>query len=175
VTRTLSAVVIPLVMVIIIGYGLYRRVNIFDAFLAGGTAGMKSLFGILPTLVGLIVAISLFRASGALSFITHLLAPVTEALSIPAPLLPLGILRPISGSGSLALVNDIFKEMGPDSLVGRMASVIMGSTETTFYTLAVYYGAVSVEKSRHTVPAALLADATGFLAGVYLCTLIYGT
>ena len=161
------------VFLVIIGYAFIRRVDIFDAFLAGATAGLKSLFGILPALVGLVVAITVFRSSGALNFLTGLLAPLTDFLHIPNELMPLAILRPISGSGSLALVNDLLQSAGPDSMVGRIASVVMGSTETTFYTLAVYYGSVHIRDTRYTVPAALTADLVGFLAGVYVCLLLY--
>lgn len=171
--RTLSAGVMPVIFVIIIGYGLWRRVDIFDAFLAGAKEGLHSLFGILPALVGLLAAISMFRASGGLFYLTKLLSPLMTLLGVPQELLPLALLRPISGSGSLAVVQDLLTEYGPDSLVGRIASVVMGSTETTFYTLAVYYGAVGVKKSRYTVPAALCADMTGLLAGVLICKIFF--
>ncbi len=171
--RTLSVGIMPFVFLVIIGYGFIKRVDVFDAFLAGAAEGLKTLFGILPALVGLIAAITMFRTSGALSFLTGLLAPVTGLLHIPSEIMPLALLRPVSGSGALAIVNDLLTGAGPDSMVGRIASVVMGSTETTFYTLAVYYGSVSIRDSRYTVPAALLADLTGLLAGVYVCQLFY--
>ncbi len=169
----LSAAVMPAVILIILGFGLYRRVDVFNAFLAGAQSGLKTLFGILPALVGLIVAITMFRTSGALAWITGLLSPLTTLLHIPPEIMPLALLRPVSGSGALAIVNDLLASAGPDSLVGRIASVVMGSTETTFYTLAVYYGAAHIHKTRHTVPAALLADLTGLLAGVYICLFFF--
>ncbi len=171
--HNLSACVIPAILLIIIVSALIKRVDIFDAFIKGATDGLKTLFGILPALVGLIVAIAMLRASGALSFLTSLLAPLTKPLGIPAEIMPLALLRPISGSGSLAIVNDLLTTAGPDSLVGRIASVVMGSSETTFYALAVYYGAVKIKETRHTVPAALLADITGLLAGTWICLLLY--
>ena len=171
--HNLSACVIPAILLIIIVSALIKRVDIFDAFIKGATDGLKTLFGILPALVGLIVAIAMLRASGALSFLTSLLAPLTKPLGIPAGIMPLALLRPISGSGSLAIVNDLLTTAGPDSLVGRIASVVMGSSETTFYALAVYYGAVKIRETRHTVPAALLADITGLLAGTWICLLLY--
>ena len=171
--HNLSACVIPAILLIIIVSALIKRVDIFDAFIKGATDGLKTLFGILPALVGLIVAIAMLRASGALSFLTSLLAPLTKPLGIPAEIMPLALLRPISGSGSLAIVNDLLTTAGPDSLVGRIASVVMGSSETTFYALAVYYGAVKIRETRHTVPAALLADITGLLAGTWICLLLY--
>lgn len=168
-----SAYVMPSIFLLVIGYALIKKIDIFDAFLAGAKEGLKSLFSILPALVGLMTAISLFRASGALEFLTRLLAPLTKPLGIPAEVMPLALLRPVSGSGSLAIVSDILQSAGPDSMVGRIASVVMGSTETTFYTLAVYYGAVKIKNSRHTVPAALCADLTGLLAGTWICYLFF--
>lgn len=171
--HTLSGWVMPGIFCIIIGYAMYRRIDIFEAFLAGAAGGLKTLFGILPALVGLIAAISMLRASGALVFFTRLLAPLTERVGIPSELMPLALLRPISGSGALAIVSDLLKSYGPDSMVGRIASVVMGSTETTFYTLAVYYGSVGIRDSRYTVPAALCADITGLLVGVWVCQLFF--
>ncbi len=169
----LSGMIMPLLFVIIIGYGWIKKVDVFSAFVVGAKEGLKTLFGILPALVGLIAAITMFRTSGALQFLTSLLSPVTKLINIPPEIMPLALLRPISGSGSLALVNDVLKTAGPDSMVGLISSVVMGSTETTFYTLAVYYGSVKIRHSRYTVPAALAADLTGILAGTYICYLFY--
>ncbi|MBE7036587.1 MAG: spore maturation protein [Ruminococcaceae bacterium] len=171
--KYISVIILPAVFMLIIIYGWTKKVDIFSAFLIGAKDGLKTLFGILPALVGLIAAITMFRTSGALQFITGLLSPITKLMGIPAEIMPLALLRPVSGSGSLALVNDILTTAGPDSMVGRIASVIMGSTETTFYTLAVYYGSVNIRHSRHTVPAALLADVTGIIAGTFICLLFY--
>ena len=171
--QTLSAGILPVIFCIIIGYGLFKKINVFEAFLSGAAEGLKTLFSILPALVGLICAITLFRASGALDLLTRLLAPVIKLLHIPPELMPLALLRPVSGSGALAVVSDLLASHGPDSAVGRMASVVMGSTETTFYTLAVYYGAVRIKDSRHTVPAALIADLVGLVAGVFICHLYF--
>ncbi len=169
----LSGMIMPLLFVIIIGYGWVKKVDVFNAFVAGAKEGLKTLFNILPALVGLIAAITMFRSSGALQFLTSLLSPVTKLINIPSEIMPLALLRPVSGSGSLALLNDLLKTAGPDSMVGRIASVIMSSTETTFYTLAVYYGSVKIRHSRYTVPAALAADFTGMLASTYICYLFY--
>ncbi len=171
--RNISVGVMPAVFFIIIGHGWIKRVDIFDAFLSGAKEGVKTLFSILPALVGLIAAITMFRVSGALEFLTGFLAPVTHLLGIPAEIMPLALLRPVSGSGALAIVNDLLQTAGPDSMVGRIASVVMGSTETTFYTLAVYYGSVKIRDSRYTVPAALIADITGLLVGTWICLFLY--
>ncbi len=167
--RILSVWVMPVLFLVIIGHGLFRRVPVFDAFLDGAKEGLKTAARILPALVGLIAAISMFRTSGLLGFITQLLSPLTGAVGIPAEILPLALLRPVSGSGSLAIVSDLLSAHGPDSLVGRIVSVMMGSTETTFYTLAVYFGSVGIKDSRFTVGAALLADATAMLVSVWVC------
>ena len=171
--HTLSVLVMPTVFITIIIWAFFKKVDIFDAFLCGAKEGLKSLFGILPALVGLITAITMLRASGALECFTGLLSPITKLVSIPSEIMPLALLRPVSGSGALGIVSDILTAKGPDSMVGRIASVIMGSTETTFYTLAVYFGAVKIKNSRHTVPAALCADLTGFLAGTWICYLLF--
>ncbi len=168
-----SGGILPLVIVLIILCAFIRRVDIFDAFLVGAGEGLKSLFRILPALVGLITAIAMFRASGALEFLTTVSAPLLKLLKIPQEILPLALLRPISGSGSLAIVEDILTTSGPDSFPGRVASVVMGSSETTFYALAVYYGSVSIRMTRHTVPAAILADITGLLVGTWICYLFF--
>ena len=171
--HTLSAGILPAVFVLIVSYGLLKRVDIFEAFLSGAAGGLKTLFNIFPALVGLVTVITVFRISGAAEMLTALLAPLTKWLGIPPELMPLALLRPVSGSGSLAIVNDLLKSNGPDSAVGRMASVIMGSSETTFYALAVYYGSVKIKNTRHTVPAALTADVAGLLAGVWICQLFF--
>jgi len=171
--NTLSAGVLPFICLVIVLFAMAKKIDIFDAFLSGAKDGLKTLFGILPALVGLIAAITMFRASGALEFLTKLLSPLTKPLGIPGEIMPLALLRPVSGSGALAIVSDLLKTSGPDSFVGRVASVVMGSTETTFYTLAVYYGSVNIKNSRYTVPAALLADLTGLLVGTYVCYVFF--
>jgi len=148
----------------IIAYGLARRVNVFDTFVEGAYDGMKSLVNILAPLVGLMAAIAAFRESGLLDIFAYCLKPVTSLINLPSDVLPLALLRPVSGSGSLAILGDIFKTSGPDSLSGKIASVMMGSSETTFYTLAVYFGSVKIKNVRHTVKAALLGDLTVIIA-----------
>jgi len=135
--KTISLFVIPLICIIIISYGFIKRVNIFEAFLEGAAEGVATVIRILPALVGLVAAIAMFRTSGALNFIIELLSPITRILGVPDEVMPLALLRPVSGSGALALVSDILSRFGADSEAGRIASVMMGSTETTFYTLCV--------------------------------------
>lgn len=152
---------------------MYREIKVWDAFVEGAKEGIETIVRIIPSLVGLLVAIGVFRASGAFDLIIYAVGPVTSLLGIPPEVLPLALLRPVSGSASLALVSDIMKTYGPDSLIGRVASTMMGSTETIFYTLAVYYGSVGIKNIRYTLGAALLADAVSVLASAAFCTLIF--
>jgi len=171
--KTVSLLIIPIIFSAIIVYALLKKVNIFEAFTQGASEGITTVIKILPSLVGLIAAITMLRYSGALDFIIKLISPVTNLLNIPSDVMPLALLRPVSGSGSLALVGDILKTCGADSEAGRIASVMMGSTETTFYTLCVYFGSVKITDSRYTVFAALLADFAGFIASVWVCRLFF--
>ena len=164
--QIVSQFAVPVMMLGIVAFGLSKRINVYDSFVAGAKSGMESMFQIVAPLVGLLVAISMFRASGALELLAKILSPITGALKIPSDILPLALLRPVSGSGSIAIVNDIFKNFGPDSMEGKIASVMMGSTETTFYTVAVYFGAVGIKRVRHTVKSALVADFTGMVMAV---------
>jgi len=150
----------------IIGFGVFKRVNVYETFIEGATEGVKNLMKIIAPLVGLMVSISVFRASGLLDIIAQVLYPVTSFINMPGDVLPLALLRPVSGSGSLAIVNDIFQTSGVDSQSGRIASVMMGASETTFYTMAIYYGSIGIRKARHTMKAALISDFVGALASV---------
>lgn len=170
----LAAAAAPAIVAAIILFGWLRGVNVFEAFLAGAKTGISTAFGIIPALTALILAVGVFSASGALDILTHAIAPAANAVGIPAEVVPLALLRPISGSGALAVLSDILNRFGPDSMIGRIASVMQGSTETTFYTIAVYFGAVSVKKTRHTLPAALIGDITGFLMSVWFVRFFFG-
>jgi len=152
-------------------WGTLSGTPVFEAFKEGAAEGIELALRIMPTLIALLCAIGMLRASGALDAAVAVLSPLAEAVSMPRELLPLALLRPISGSGSLALVSDIIKTYGADSYIGRCASVMMASTETTFYTIAVYFGAVNVKKTAHTVWAALFADAVSFIASVFFVRL----
>ena len=134
----------------------------------------SALLKVLPALVGLLTAVAMFRASGALEWLTGLCAPALEFLGIPPETTPLMLVRPVSGSGALAVGSDLIATYGPDSYIGRVAAVMLGSTETTFYTIAVYFGSAGIIRTRHTVPAALAADLTGFLASAFAVRLFFG-
>lgn len=168
-----SGYIIPVMIALIILFGFFKRVPCFDCFLEGAKQGLISTYKIAPSLIGLIVAVTMLKASGALDMLVHFIEPAAAFLGFPAEVMPLALLRPVSGSGSTAILNTILKDYGPDSLIGRCASVMAGSTETTFYAIAVYYGAVGVKKIRHTVPAALCADFAGMVMAVLSVRLFY--
>lgn len=170
----LGGYVIIAVIFAIIFCGIVKKQNVFDLFIGGAKEGITIAVNILPALVALMVAIEMFKASGALGLIVSALAPAGKALHFPTEIVPLALMRPVSGSGSLSIFEGILKTYGPDSFIGRVASVLQGSTETTFYTLAVYYGSVGVTKTRHTLPAALSADFVGIVMSVLTVSLILG-
>lgn len=164
--------IMPAIMALTVLYGLIKKVDIFTAFSIGAKEGMKTLYSIAPSMIGLIVSVSMLKASGALDKLCELLSPVAEFLHFPVELLPMTLLRPVSGSGSTALLNQVLKDYGPDSFLGRCASCIAGSTETTFYAITVYFGAVNIKKIRHTLFAALAADLTAAVVSVITVRLL---
>ncbi len=155
--------VIPIFIALIMIAGLVKRVDVFSEFVEGAKESLGSAFGILPALIALMTAIGMFKASGALDVISAAVSPITEFLGFPKECIPLALIRPISGSGALAVFGSILSDVSPDSYAGRVASVIVGSTETTFYTAAVYYGITKIKKTRHTIASSLTADFTGFI------------
>jgi len=171
----LSSFVIPVLLAAVAAYGMGRRVDVYAALTRGAEDGLSVLIRIIPALVGLLTAVSMFRASGAMEWLSTLFAPALAQLGIPSELMPLMLIRPVSGSGALAVASDIIATRGADSYAGRVAAVMLGSTETTFYTIAVYFGSAGITKTRHTIPAALTADLTGFLASALAVRLFFGT
>lgn len=168
-----SSAVMPVFIALILFFGLCRGVRIFDVFLNGAKNGISNSASILPSIIGLVSAITMFRASGAIELLCHGLSFLSSTLGFPAEVLPLAILRPISGSASLAVLQDTLQTYGADSFIGRVASVISGSTETTFYTLCVYFAAVRAKDSRYTLKSALLADLTGILFSAFCVRLFF--
>jgi spore maturation protein B len=165
---------IPLLVAGIPLYALLRGVNVYGAFVAGAKEGFETGVRIVPPLVAILVALAVLRTSGAMDLLGGALAPVTSRLGIPPSVLPLLLVRPLSGGAALGVVGDVLKAEGPDGYAGRLVSVMAGSTETTFYVLAVYMGAVSITRPRHTLPAALAADAVGFASSVVVVRLFFG-
>ncbi len=168
-----SLYIIPALVGFFIICGLIKRVGVFDCFIDGAKSGLPTMISILPSLIGLITAVEMFKASGALDIITSAIAPVTSAVGLPPQALPMALLRPISGSGSIALLSSILGESGPDSFVGRVASVMCGASETTFYTIAVYCGAVGIKKTRHILAASLISDAASALFSCLAVRLLF--
>ena len=168
-----SDYIIPLIIILIILYGAFKGINVFDEFLNGAKNGFKTIYTITPALIALIFAIELMKASGGLDVLCSLLSPVTNLLGIPKELTPLTILSPISGSGSVGMFERILKDYNPDSFIGRCASVMMGSTETTFYTMTLYYSSINIKKTRHTLPSALCADFTSFILSSKIVKLFF--
>ena len=153
--------------------GLWRRADVYSSLTRGAEDGLRVLLRILPALVTLLPAIAMFRASGAMELLSAYCAPLWAALGIPPETAPLLLVRPVSGSGALAVAGELIRAYGPDSTIGRTAAVMLGSTETTFYTVAVYFGAAGVRRTRHAIPAALAADLTGFVIAALTVRLFF--
>ena len=155
-------------------YGAFHRVDVYSSLVQGAGEGLSTLVRIVPSLVGLMTAVYMLRASGALELAVLALAPLLERVGLDPELLPLMLVRPLSGSAALGVGAELISTYGPDSQLGRTAAVMLGSTETTFYTIAVYFGAVGITRTRYAVPAALCADLTGFLAASWAVGLLFG-
>ncbi len=165
---------LPAIVAAFVLYGWVRRVRVYDALVEGAKQGFDVALRIIPYLVAILVAVGMFRAAGGVDALVTVLGPITTLIGLPAEVLPVALLRPLSGSGALGVASETLTAYGPDSLIGYLASTIYGSTETTFYTLAVYFGAIGVRQTRHTLPACLLADAGGILAATAIVNLLFG-
>jgi len=164
----ISSVAIPGIILFIIIYGLKEKNKVFDSFLEGAKEGIEIVFKLFPTLIGIFVAVGTLRSSGLIDFIVKSIEPITQFLNVPSQIMPLAILRPISGSASMAVAVDIMQKYGVDSIIGFITSTIMGSTETTFYTIAIYTSCVGIKKTRYILIAALLADLVGIITSVVI-------
>jgi len=171
--NTISAWAIPVMLIGIPVIGLARGVKVYESFVEGAKEGFATAIRIVPFLVAMFVAIKVFQQSGMMGVITKLISPLTSIFKIPDEVIPLALIRPLSGSGALGVLASILETYGPDSLIGLMASTIQGSTETTFYVLTVYFGAVGVRKVRQALPAAVAADIAGFLVAALIVTLVF--
>lgn len=169
----LSAWLIPAVIVFIPLYAAFRKIPVYETFLDGAKDGFGTAINIIPSLVGMMVAISMFRASGAMDMLLGWAKPLFEAIGVPSEVLPLAILRPLTGAGSLAFTADLIQNYGPDSLIGRIASTIQGSTDTTLYVLTVYFGAVGIRRTRYALKVGLFSDLVGFIAAIVICMFIF--
>jgi spore maturation protein B len=174
IVSAISMFAIPALVLFVVIFGVFRKVRIYEAFVEGAKEGFNVGVRIIPYLVAMLVAIGIFRAGGAMEILASLISPVTRLIRMPAEVLPMAIVRPLSGSGALGMVAEIVKSHGPDSLIGRMASVMMGSTETTLYVLAVYFGSVGVTRARQALPAGIMVDIGAILLSVLVTNLVFG-
>ncbi|WP_110953136.1 spore maturation protein [Anaerosinus massiliensis] len=169
----LSVWAIPMIVVIILLGGLLAKVKVYETFVEGASEGFYTAIRIMPFLVAMMVSVSVFRDSGALQVGIHYLSPILDSLGIPKELVPLGVMKPLSGTGALGIASELINRFGPDSLYGRIASVVVGCTDTTFYILTVYFGSVGIIKLRYSLYVGLVGDIVGFFTSIYLCNLIF--
>ena len=171
---SLSSLVVPALLAAVAAIGLGRQVDVHGALTHGAEEGLTVLLRIVPSLVGLLTAVGMFRASGAMEWFSQLLAPALERLGIPAETVSLMLIRPISGGGAMAVATDLIQSHGPDSYIGRVAAVMLGRAGTTSYATAAYFGSAGIHRTRHAVPAALAADLTGFATSALAVRLFFG-
>lgn len=169
----LSIIAIPGLIFGFLSWGVLKKVKVYEVFVEGAKEGFNVAIRIIPYLVAMLVAIGMFRASGAMDLLIAILNPVTNLIGMPAEALPMALMRPLSGSGSLGMMTEIMKVHSPDSFIGVLVSTMYGSSETTFYVLAVYFGAVNIKNVRHALPAGLLADVAGALGALFICRLLF--
>jgi len=168
-----SVWILPVMLLTFLSAALYKKIPLYDTFIDGAKEGFSIGVKIIPYLVGILVAIGMFRASGAIDFLAHALSPVLNLIGMPADILPLAIIRPLSGSGALGITTEIANQYGGDSYMARLAAVMTGSSETTLYVIAVYFGSVGISKVRHALIAGLVADIAGILASIFICRMIF--
>ncbi|USK32384.1 spore maturation protein [Bacillus sp. F19] len=169
----ISLWMIPLIIGFILLYGTYKKVPTYETFVEGGKEGIDIAFSIIPYLVGMLVAITIFRASGALEFFIGMMKPALDAIGVPSEIVPLAFIRPISGTAALGMTTDLIAAYGPDSFIGRLAAVMQGSTDTTLYILTVYFGAVGVKKMGDALKVGLLADLMGIIASIIIVMMLF--
>ena len=170
----LSYFILPAIIVGFPLYGLFKKVPVFEAFVEGAKEGFNVAVRIIPYLVAILFAIGMFRASGAMDFMAEALRPILALVGCPSEVLPMAIVRPLTGAGSAGIVVDLIDQFGEDSIFVKMAATMFGSTETTFYVIAIYFGAVNIKKTRHAVPAGLIADFSAMLIAVWVVRLLFG-
>jgi len=167
--QQLSSLILPLLILAIVCYGLIKRIAVYEEFVDGAKDGFNIAVNIIPYLVAMLFAIAIFRASGALDFILLLLTPLADLLNFPAEVITMGVIRPLTGSGSVGVLAELINTHGEDSIIVKIAAVMFGSTETTLYVLAVYFGAVKIKNTSYAVQAGLMADFAGFIAAIIVC------
>ena len=172
--QTFSVYAIPVILMVVLFVALFKKIKVYEIFVDGAKEGFQVAVRVIPYLVAILVAIGMFRASGAMEYLIKFLTPITSLIGMPAEALPVALMRPLSGSGTLGIVTELMQEHGPDSFIGRLTSTMFGSTETTFYVLAVYFGSVGIKRTRHAVAAGLIGDTAGMLAAVLICHIVFG-
>ncbi|MGI6536963.1 MAG: spore maturation protein [Caldicoprobacterales bacterium] len=175
IVQAVSRFAIPVFIIFISAIGFYRKVPVYEAFIEGAKEGLTTVVRILPYLTAMLTAIGVFRSSGAMELLIQLVSPLTELAGIPAELLPLAFMRPLSGSASIGILAEMLRTYGADSFIGRTASTMMGSTETTLYTAGIYLGSVGIKDTRYILAAGLFADFMGFAASVVVCSILFGS
>lgn len=170
----ISNLALPIIVITIVTYGVYKKIDVYDVFIEGAKESFDMIFTMFPCLLGMIFAVNIFISSGILNYAYIFLEPLLNFLKIPAQIIPMIIMRPISGSSSLVILNNIFQNHGPDSLIGKMASVIQGSTDTTFYILTLYFGSIKIKKIRYSLIAGLFADLIGITSAIIIVNYLFG-
>lgn len=171
--NTISNLIIPLMVLLIVIYGLYKNNNIYDSFTEGAKESIPMILSMFTSLLGMMLGINIFLKSGFLNFLLNFIKPIFEMLKIPVEILPMALMRPISGSSALAILNNIMSNFGPDSLIGIMASCIQGSTDTTFYVLTLYFGSIGIKKIRYSLKVGLLADFIGIVTSIIVVKILF--
>lgn len=170
----ISGIILPVLVLIIVSYGINKKVDIYDVFLEGAKESFDFILTMFPTMLGMILGVNIFLKSGFVNFVFEYLDPLLKLLSLPLEVLPMAFIRPISGSSALAILSSLLKEKGPDSFIGRLASVMQGSTDTTFYILTLYYGSVGIKKIRYSLIAGLGADLAGIIGSIFITQMFFG-
>ena len=170
----ISMVAIPLFVLIVLILGTYKKLSTYDLFVEGGKEGLNMAISLLPHLLGMIVSISIFRSSGVLDYLISLIEPILAYIRVPSEIIPLALTKPISGTAALGVTSDLLKSFGPDSLIGRMASTLQGSTDTTLYVITIYFGSIGIKKMGDALKVGLLTDLIGIIITITIITLIFG-
>ncbi len=170
---TISVWAIPVFLTVVPLYGAFKKIKVYESFVEGAKGGFEIAIRIIPYLVAILVAVGMLRGAGAIDYLAQWLGPALDKVGFPVEILPVAIMRPLSGSGSLGIVTELIQTHGPDSLLGRLAATAYGSTETTFYVLAVYFGSVGIKKARHALLSGLIADVIALIMAVVVCSLAF--
>lgn len=169
----ISKIILPVFIIIIVFYGVKKKINVYDTFLEGAKEGLITTFNIFPAVMAMIFAINIFLDSNFLNFFINIIKPIFGNINIPIEIIPMALLRPVSGTASLAIMNDIFKVLGPDSFYGRLASILQGCTDTTIYVIALYFGTVKISKIKYSLWVGLFADLVGIIMAFVLTNLFF--